>query len=174
MNYNNFNKMPIDTTDIGMIKSAGYGIATALGIFFGISGVKQEVLNGLIVLMLIDTATGVLKYLRVSPKEVKSKTFSEGVIKKLIALFIPLTIGILMKTVGLKSDIMLTAVFLILCLNEAYSTLNNLHSAYDRKLYEEYDAVSALLKFTKDNLYNRIRGVFKQLKQNEKSSNLPE
>jgi hypothetical protein len=28
MNYNNFNKMPIDTTDIGMIKAASYGIAT--------------------------------------------------------------------------------------------------------------------------------------------------
>jgi hypothetical protein len=169
MNYNNFNKMPIDTTDIGMIKSAGYGIATALGIFFGISGVKQEVLTGLIALMLLDTATGVLKYMRAAPKQVKSKTFSEGIIKKLIALFIPLTVGLISKTLGFSSDILLTSVFTILCLSEAYSTIGNLYSAYTGDLAEEFDAISALLKFTKDKLFKLLKSAL-----HEKSSDVPE
>ena len=169
MQYNNFKQMPIDTSDIGTIKAASYGIATALGVFFGISGVKQEVLTGLVALMALDTATGVLKYMRINAKAVKSKTFSEGIVKKLIALFIPLTVGLITKILGFPSDVLLTSVFSILCLSEAYSVIGNLYAAYTKELVEEFDAISALLKFTKDKLFKLLKSAL-----HEKSSDVPE
>lgn len=163
MQYKKFSQMPIDTTHIGLIKSAGYGVAAVLGGFFGITGVKFAILESLAGLMVLDTLTGVIKWMSIDKQKVKSKGLSEGIMKKIIALFIPLTIGLLSKAMGWQPDVLLTSTFLVLCLSEAYSIIGNLYSAVTKNPAEEFDAISAILKFLKDSLFRFLQSGLKKL-----------
>lgn len=162
MQYKKFSQMPIDTTYIGVMKSSGYGVAAMLGAFFGVSGVKGAVFEALIGLMILDTLSGLIKWAMIDKVTVKSNSFKEGLLRKVIALCIPLTIGLLTRAAGFQSDVFLTVVFTMLCLAEAYSTIGNLYSAVTKNPVEEYDALSAILKFTKDALFGKLQEKLKK------------
>ena len=157
MQYKKFSEMPIDTTHIGLIKSAGYGVAAALGAFFGIHGVKAAVFEALIGLMVLDTLSGIIKWLMIDKVTVRSNSLKDGVLRKVIALFIPLTIGLMIKATGTENDVFLSVVFTVLCLAECYSIWGNLYSAVTKKDIQEYDALSAILKFLKDATWGKLQ-----------------
>lgn len=162
MHYNKLKDMPIDTTTLGTAKIAGYGVAAVLGTFFGVTGVKVAILESLAGLMVLDTITGIMKWFAIDKTAIKSKGLGEGIMKKLVALFIPLTIGLLSKGMGWQPDILLTTTFLVLCVSEAYSILGNLYSVYTKNPAEEFDAVSALLKFLKDKVFATLKTLLGQ------------
>lgn len=171
MQYKKFSEMPIDTTHIGLIKSAGYGVAATLGAFFGLHGVKAAVFEALIGLMVLDTLSGIIKWLMIDKVSVRSNSLKDGVLRKVIALFIPLTIGLLTRAAGFENDVFLSAVFAILCLAEGYSIFGNLYCAVTKKNVKEYDALSAILKFAKDATFGKLQDKLKDTKKPDEPTN---
>lgn len=153
MIYNRYSEMTIDVSFWGQVKAFSYFAFVTITAYLGLTGVKMHLIEVLAWLMLVDTATGYWKWRRCDPRLIKSKSMKEGVYKKFVSLIIPIILALVFKALEQDISMMLNAYFTVLCVAEGYSAISNLQCAITRDPKEEFDAVSAVLKFAKDKLF---------------------
>lgn len=119
-----------------------------LASLFAYLWLSQESFYLLTTLMFVDTFTGVVKSLVF--KETKSRTFTIGVLSKMLLLLIPLSIAIAGKISNMTTSWFVTGMFTLLAIAELWSILANIYQIRTKKKIEEYDAVTTVIKFALD------------------------
>lgn len=151
--------MQIDDSIMGILKAISYPVVAFVSWYCSTLKITNELVSGLGILMVIDTASSLVKHLRIDKNKITSKAMKDGLFKKIVMLILPVVITIALKTVGVATTGIVTAYFSILILAEAYSAVSNLHCAYVREDKMEYDAFSALIKWSKDKLFAIMKGI---------------
>lgn len=100
-------------------------------------------------LLVIDIITGVLKAITLGRKPT-SKAFLIGVMAKLTFLFIPITLAVAAKGIGIDLTLFVTTVIAALMLNEVYSIIANIYTVNTGKEAQEFDVLSKILKFIRN------------------------
>ena len=123
-----------------------YACITAL---FAYLWIKEETFGILLILMGTDTLTWWLKALRMW--NCKSSQLKWGIYNKISVLFIPLTLGYLIKWLGLDNSHFMAGIMSILILVECYSTMWNI---YTMRTWDdtnpEQDQIAILIKLLMD------------------------
>lgn len=99
----------------------------------------------LTLLIVIDLITGVIKTIRVNKKPTSTR-LANGVFSKLVLLFIPVSVALAVKGLGLNFVVLLDTTLAILMLSELYSIVANIYTIRTKEEVPEFDAVSAILK----------------------------
>ena len=108
----------------------------------------KEAVVGLTILLLVDMVTGVWKTIALGQKP-KSWRFANGLISKLVLLIVPFALAISAKAVHIDITIFIYATIDALILSELYSILANIYTIQTKKITEEFDVMSLILKRTR-------------------------
>jgi hypothetical protein len=128
------------------IKLAIYAFTAGCLAYFGI---PAEAYGLLALLIVLDTLTGSLKAIVLSPRSFTSADLRNGVLAKLLLLLIPLVVAIVSKSVPQPFDAMVLSSVAgsigILAVSEAYSILSNVGAIVSKKGGSEMDGVSFVI-----------------------------
>ena len=115
--------------------------------------VEEWAVNGLLILMLIDTVAGSAKaiYLKMG---FTFKLLFWGLITKIGILIIPITLAVLGKGLSLDFKWFVILVMDILLISEAFSIVTNCLSMKQKKQIQNVDFVAILLKTIRTGLLN--------------------
>jgi phage-related holin len=138
--------MKIDTT-LSLFMASFSGVFA----FLGISPVQFTILA---VLMFLDFITGIAKAYRLDRNSVTSSEMRVGIISKLLYLLVPLVIALTLHGVNMPEFGYWIISFSInaLVLAEGYSVLANIYTFKTKKVIEEIDAISYVLRLIKNRL----------------------
>ena len=125
----------VNLLDIG--KSAVYAVFVYLGI-------RTGTVKVLLVLMLIDSALGIIKAMRLG-KKFSFKVLGWGMVSKLTILIIPMIIALMGKALSFDFSLFVVAVMNIIVVSEGISCITNILSIRTRKQIENTDYITALL-----------------------------
>ncbi|MBS3739604.1 MAG: hypothetical protein KGY51_11535 [Psychroflexus sp.] len=127
--------------------------------------INIDIVKILSYLMLADTALGVIKTIIIKHLKFSFKELYWGVITKATILLIPMLVALTAK--GLHYDFrwLVNIVLKVLILSESISSLTNILSIKERKIIENTDFVSKLLRLLRLFFKNIIDNFFKTLKK---------
>lgn len=127
------------------LKNISYGVVfLATTEYFGFN---PESLGVLIVLMIVDITTGIIRAcVQEGCHSVRSSIGVRGVLSKFLVLASLFSVGLAGQGVGFEMQAIVQGAVNILILAELYSILGNVHSARTGKRKNEFDAVAFLLK----------------------------
>jgi len=101
-----------------------------------------KVLGMLIFLLTLDALTGFIKAIVL--KRATSKELIYGLGKKLLIVFVPISISAAAIIAGQDITTFITIVYSVLAFGEAYSVLANIIAINTRKEIEEFDALAII------------------------------
>lgn len=159
----------IDTTVMGWVKSATYFIAMCVTAAINYIETDHVLIYTLTFLMVLDWITGVIKAKQLNVK-VTSKRSNKGIIEKLMLLVIPVAIAVTLKAVNVPIGVTMRAAFSLLTVAELFSVISNAYCIYTRTDIQEYDAVSAVIKFMRASIMKALKGF---LEDNNKGDKQP-
>lgn len=109
-------------------------------------GLSTESYGILAVLMIVDTATGIIRAGIVRGwKSVNSHNLSFGILSKMCLMLVPFVVAVAGRGAGFDLTIVASGALSILILSETYSILGNTQSIRIRKDIQEFDAINLLL-----------------------------
>ena len=146
----------IDTSAWGWVKSALYFISVAVSLGINYIEASEKIIFTLTALMVVDWLTGIVKAIRLNIKPT-SKRSNKGIIEKVMLLVIPISIGVTLKAVDIPIGITIQTVFSLLLVAELISVISNCYCIYTRTDIQEYDAVTALLKWLKTTIMRAFK-----------------
>lgn len=111
-----------------------------------IFGVEMEVITILTILILIDTATGVIKAGSLKNQKITSSGFSRGILSKLLLILIPFVLALTGQAMKLNLGWLVAGAMTMLCLSEAYSIIGNIGAIILKKEIAEFDVLEYVLK----------------------------
>jgi phage-related holin len=115
--------------------------------FFAYLHVSTETTLILIILMFLDTLTGIFRTGVVhGGRTITSHNLSVGVMKKVCFLLVPVVLALAGKGVGLDLTHIVEWAFTALILSETYSIVSNIYSIHIRKDVQEFDGVSYIMQ----------------------------
>lgn len=147
----------IDTTFWGWIKSALYFVSMALSLGINYIEASERIIFTLTALMVVDWLTGITKAIRLNIKPT-SKRSNKGLIEKVMLLVIPISIGVTLKAIDIPIGVTMQTVFSLLLVAELISVISNCYCIYTKTDIQEYDAVTALLKWLKSTIMKAFKG----------------
>ncbi len=156
--------LKIDTSTWGVIKSMLYVVAAWISAKLTLIGIDHKLIIGISVLMVLDFITGIWKTIRIKAKPT-SKQASDGALKKIILLFLPIVVAFFFWLFGYQTAPIFRGFFFIVGLAEVYSIWQNCYSAAKREKIEEYDSFTAIMKAVGNFIFN---GLKKKLEDIEK------
>lgn len=122
------------------IKAFLYGLIVYLQI-------DAYVAKCLIVLIVLNMATGSIKSATIPELTFKKSTLSVGLLKKSVLLIIIMALALMAKGLGIEDfKIGVSIVMKVMILNEGLSIVYNCRSIYDMKEYKSNDFISMLLE----------------------------
>lgn len=128
----------MNATDIwSLIKSVGYALAVYLHI-------NEEVFTILIICMVIDTLTGILKSIKIRD-DFKMKRMLWGIVIKFFYILIPLLVALAGKVLGKDYELAPTLVLRIMAVSELYSIFGNIYTLKTGKIVKDVDIISLVL-----------------------------
>lgn len=122
---------------------------------FAYLGIETEWFAILTVLLVLDFFTWVIKARFINEK-ITSKRMRLGSIKKLILLIVPIVVALMFKATGVNWDKVLLGFIGILCVAEWYSIFANVVMIRTGQRYNEFDAVTFVLKKVADYIQSRL------------------
>jgi len=155
-------------------------IIKAVGGLFVFLELDINVVIILAYLMVLDTFWGVIKAVTVTSIDFNFKMFYLKGLGKLSFLFIPLTLALMAKGIGLDFRIFVEGVVKIMILTEGISIITNFISIKDNKNYKNGDFATELIHFIRNYLImflEKIKAGFGKVKENvleEENKNKPD
>lgn len=113
---------------------------------FDYLNIPQDQLYILWVLMVIDTASGIAKAYRISPKSITSHELSIGVMKKIGELIFVYTLALIGKWIHIPPEHFIEWALSLLIMAEWYSIIQNIYAFRTWKIVAEFDAISMIIK----------------------------
>lgn len=133
------------------IKNLGYVIAAILGI-------KYDMLVAFTLLVFIDLFTGIMASVVTRGwVSFKSSTMARGIVVKSLYVVILLVIAELGVTLEQDMTLFIKSSLGILAVSESYSILANIYMIKTKKVVEEIDALTPIMRKVKD-LYDVLAG----------------
>ena len=157
----------IDWSFIGICKAMVYYIALFASTLLNYADVKKEVVFALSLAMIFDTITGVAKSYRLG-KKITSREGKKGIIEKTLMLLGLLLLGVIGKLLGLDLSWLVVNALIILTIFEVYSFFGNIGTIRTGVETEEFDAISAVVKFLQTALKTIIEKFLNQTKKDDK------
>lgn len=158
----------VDTSTWGWIKSGLYAVAVIIvnyvGQFFTYIEVENMLVLALTIIMIFDWVTGVLKAKALN-KKVSSKRSNKGVLEKAVLLAIPLAIAFVAKVINIPLGVTVKGLFSILIVAELYSAVGNCYCIYTKEDIQEYDAITAILKWLRNSLSKILKNFLTEEKE---------
>ncbi len=109
-------------------------------------GISHNAIAALTILILIDTALGILAAHAIGGK-IKSSILAGGLVSKLVLLLVPMSIALAGKGIGYELDGLVGASISILVLSETYSIIGNIIQIRKKEKVDEQDAVHISLVY---------------------------
>lgn len=113
--------------------------------FFTWVGIDIEHMQILVVLMCIDSFTGVMKTIALRNRRFSFNKLLMGLTVKFAFLLIPLAIALMAKQLGNDMALVIHIITSILTVSEGYSIFGNILSAKNKKEFNKIDAVTLVL-----------------------------
>lgn len=158
----------IDWSSIGICKAMVYYVALFASTLLNYADVKKEVVFALSLAMIFDTITGVAKSYRLG-KKITSREGKKGIIEKTLMLLGLLLLGVIGKLLGLDLSWLVVNALIILTIFEVYSFFGNIGTIRTGVETEEFDAISAVVKFLQTALKTIIEKFLNQTKKDDKN-----
>lgn len=158
----------IDWSFIGICKAMVYYVALFASTLLNYADVKKEVVFALSLAMIFDTITGVAKSYRLG-KKITSREGKKGIIEKTLMLLGLLLLGVIGKLLGLDLSWLVVNALIILTIFEVYSFFGNIGTIRTGVETEEFDAISAVVKFLQTALKTIIEKFLNQTKKDDKN-----
>ena len=156
----------IDWSFVGVCKAMVYYVALFASTLLDYADVKKEVIFALGLAMIFDTITGVAKSYRLG-KKITSKEGKKGIIEKTLMLLGLLLLGVIGKLLGLDLSWLVVNALIILTIFEVYSFFGNIGTIRTGVETQEFDAVSAIVKFIQTALKTIIDKFLNQTKKDD-------
>ncbi len=137
-------------TTMQELKNIGYMVAFACGWVCDYTGLSEEAIYILTALMIVDTAFGFVKAMKLG--KTSSTKLTVGVVSKFILLLIPISISLAGIVTGINLKPMATGTINIMAMAELYSIIANAYSIRTGKVIQEHDAIALMLKKVKKTL----------------------
>jgi len=118
--------------------------------------IDAEVVLIFAVLLIVDIITGWFKVLSLGNKP-KSWRLANGIISKLVLLFIPIVVALGAKAIHVDLSWLFYVVLDALILSEVYSIIGNIYTINTKKVAEEYDVLSKILKLIRNTLNKLLK-----------------
>ena len=164
-----FDVAKIDWSFVGVCKAMVYYIALLGSTLLNYAEVKKEVVFALSLAMIFDTITGVAKSYRLG-KKITSREGKKGIIEKTLMLLGLLLLGVIGKLLGLDLSWLVVNSLIILTIFEVYSFFGNIGTIRTGIETQEFDAISAVVKFIQTTLKTIIDKLLNQTKkENDKN-----
>ena len=113
----------------------------------GIINCKQEIVEALLVLMIIDIITGIIKSIRINgTRSIKSIILVAGFVSKILLILIPVILAYTGQGIGIDLKPLVSGTMMVLVVAESYSSLGNIQAVRIGKDVPEFDIVSFLIK----------------------------
>ncbi len=141
------------------IKITTYLIAPVISAYLTSYGINDSLLYGLFAMMGLDILSALIMWLRIDPGKITSRVFKRGMSEKLASMIPAGVIFIMLLALDSKTIILLNGYLTLLILAEGYSAISNAQCAYTKIYKEEYDAVSAVLKWAKSQIIGAMRKI---------------
>lgn len=121
-------------------------IKTTLYLVFVFLNIDTDIVKILMLLMLIDTASGIVKSFIIS-ENFSFKLLFFGVCSKVLVLLIPMTLALVGKGISKTYDFtpLLDSVLRILVVSEGLSIITNFYVIKTKKIIKNFDIISMLL-----------------------------
>ncbi len=146
----------IDTSTWGVIKSLLYVIGTWIATNLAMIGIDHKLLTAVGILMILDFFSGIWKVRRLGEKPTSSKA-SDGALKKMVLLLIPIIPAFFLWRFGIKTEMIFRGFFFIVGLAEVYSIWQNCYSAAKREKIDEYDSFTAIMKWLGNLIFKMLK-----------------
>ena len=156
----------IDWSFIGVCKAMVYYVALFTSTLLNYAEVKKEVVFALSLAMIFDTITGVAKSYRLG-KKITSREGKKGIIEKTLMLLGLLLLGVIGKLLGLDLSWLVVNALIILTIFEVYSFFGNIGAIRTGVDSQEFDAISALVKFIQSSLKGILDKLLNQTKKED-------
>jgi len=156
----------IDWSFIGVCKAMIYYVALFASTLLDYADVKKEVIFALSIAMIFDTITGIGKSYRLG-KKITSREGKKGIIEKTLMLLGLLLLGVIGKLLGLDLSWLVVNALIILTIFEVYSFFGNIGAIRTGIETQEFDAVSAIVKFVQTGLRGIIDKFLNQTKKED-------
>lgn len=158
----------IDWSFIGVCKAMFYYVALFASSLLNYVEVKKEVVFALSIAMIFDTITGIAKSYRLG-KKITSREGKKGIIEKTLMLLGLLFLGIIGKLLGIDLSWLVVNSLILLTIFEVYSFFGNIGTIRTGVETQEFDAVSAVIKFIQTALKTIIDKTLNQKQKNDKN-----
>ena len=138
----------IDWSNKGLIKTIIFWAASVVSNFLDYAQITPTLVKALVMAMVIDTLLGA----RVASRLKKSYSTGElraGIYEKGLYLGVFLGLSYISRSLGMNYEWLPTTMFTILVVAETFSFINHALSLKTKKVIEEVDFVTALLKVLK-------------------------
>lgn len=127
-----------------VLKNSSYGVAFVFGAEF--LSFSPDAGFVLIVLMLIDTFTGVIRSAIVNGRpSVQSSIGIRGLLSKMLTIVGLISFALTFKGVGYDPGAAIQGVVVVFIFAELYSIVGNIHSSLTKQPKSEYDAMAFLV-----------------------------
>jgi hypothetical protein len=158
----------IDWSFVGVCKALFYYIALFTSTLLNYAEVKKEVVFALSIAMIFDTITGIAKSYRLG-KKITSREGKKGIIEKTLMLLGLLFLGIIGKLLGIDLSWLVVNALILLTIFEVYSFFGNIGTIRSGVETQEFDAVSAVIKFVQTALKTIIEKILNQKPKDDKN-----
>jgi hypothetical protein len=156
----------IDWSFVGICKAMIYYIALFASTLLDYAEVKKEVVFALSLAMIFDTITGIAKSYRLG-KKITSREGKKGIIEKTLMLLGLLFLGIIGKLLGIDLSWLVVNSLILLTIFEVYSFFGNISAIRTGVETQEFDAISAVIKFIQTALKTIIDKILNQTKKED-------
>ena len=109
--------------------------------------IDQGLFNILLVLMVVDTITGLMKVLRIDKTKFSFKVLLWGLSSKIGLLIVPLVVALMLKGVGEDMGFGVSLIIRILMVSEFLSITGNIYTVKTGKPVKDIDVFSMLFRF---------------------------
>lgn len=128
---------------------------------FAYLSINVEVAKILVVLMLIDTATGFVKSLILPSEKTSFKELFAGLVVKSIMLLVPIVLALASKGLGYDFKLLPDTALRIFIVAETFSIITNFYIMKTGKKIENIDLVSQTILFFRNSLLNYFQNLTK-------------
>lgn len=127
-------------------------VKTLLYALFAFLELDINVVNVVMWLMIIDTASGIMKAIAVDKVMFNFKYLYVGILSKFVVLLIPMTLALMARGIGYDFKWAVEIVLRLIILSEGISIITNAISIKDNEVLKNRDYLSLMLNFIRKKL----------------------
>jgi len=148
------------------IKIGWYVVGSFTGVLCSYTGIKQEIIFIIAILVFVDFITGVASSIS-RKQQVASARMVRGIVAKSFAIMIPFILALMGKVIQVDLSSIIFAALSIFAVSESYSIIGNIYEIHEGEEVTEQDSITILFKYLLKFLNDKLESLY-QDKHNDK------